>query len=93
MLQPPCRLCAPLSEGCCVEGGAHIRSFGVVMAWNGRPARSVGPALPLMWVPAHGALFVDRASTVGMTTVRVHPLGRRGRAARPLGLVLQDLHA
>ena len=87
------RLCAPLSEGCFVEGDAHIRSFGVLVAWNGRPVRSVGPALPLMWVPAHGALFVDRASMVGMTTVRVHPLGRRGRAARPKGPTLQDLHA
>src|SRR4029077_2641503 len=65
------------------------RSFGVLMAWNGRPVRSVGPVLPLMWVPAHGTLLVARASMVGMTTVRVHReasrlrrLTRRDRVSR-----------
>ena len=88
--QSPCRLCAPLSEGCFVEDDAHIRSFGVLMGGNGRPVRSVGPALPLILVPAHGALLAGRASMVGMTTVRVNRLGRSGRAARPMGLILQD---
>ena len=30
---------------------------------------------------------------VGMMTVRAHPLGRRGRAACTMGLMVQDLHA
>jgi hypothetical protein len=60
------------------------------MAWNGRPVRLVGPGLLLMLVPAHGALLVDRASMVGMTTVRVNGLGWSGRAACPMGLMLQD---
>jgi hypothetical protein len=46
-----------------------------------------------MWVPAHGTLLMDWASMVGMTTVRVHPLGKSGRAAHPMELMLPDLHA
>ena len=88
---PDRRLCAPLSEGCFVEGDVHIRSFGVLMAWKGCPVLSGQcPVLPLMLVPAHGALLAGRASMVGMTTVRVNRLGRSGRAARPMGLILQD---
>jgi hypothetical protein len=42
-----------------------------------------------MLVPAHGALLVDGASMVGMTTVGVNRLGWKGRAARRMGL-MQD---
>jgi hypothetical protein len=46
----PCRLCAPLSEGCFVEGDAHIRVPGPCCGRSRRPRRAPGGGPGLGWL-------------------------------------------